>query len=899
MTGDELRARFLGFFEARGHVRVASSPVVIPHDPTLLFVNAGMVQFKDVFRGSESRSYDRAVSAQKCVRAGGKHNDIEEVGRTARHLTFFEMLGNFSFGSYFKKGAIQNAWDFLIVELGLEIERLWFTVYDDDDESAALWEEVGASPERVLRFGAAENFWEMGDTGPCGPCSEIHYFRGDDLSQNVAELVNGPGDTTIELWNLVFMQFDRAEDGALTPLPRPQIDTGMGLERLAAVVQGVNSTFDTDLIRPLIEHISARAGKPYDEDTEDGFAMRAIADHARLTAVLVSDGIFPGNEGRAYVLRKIMRRALWQARRLGLPKLSFAELVDRAVELLGDAYPDLREARATTRRVVAGEETLFETTLEVGTRKLEQILERTEGAVVSGDDAFLLYDTHGLRRDLIEYMVASTGRTVDWAAFESQLERQRTGGRSSWRGGAAAEDSDVWQRIAARNTSEFEGYTRDVVADSEVMAIVVDGEERTSASCGDKAIVVLDRTPFYAESGGQVGDTGTLRGAQGEGEVERTYSPARGVVAHVVNVTSGQISTSDVVEARIDVPRRRRIRANHTATHLLHAALREVLGGHVRQAGSLVASDRLRFDFTHFSGLTHDEIRRIEQIVNEQIVADHQVATDLLSLDEAVASGAMALFEERYGDVVRVVTIDGFSRELCGGTHVRATGEIGLLKIVRESAVASGTRRIEALTGAVALNKAQDDEEVLAAIAESLNVDDVARLPDRISALQRRVSELTRTVEQLKVSQALGPDASDAAEVTDVDGVRVVRRTVEGLDAAASRELAERLIDGAETAVVIIGRVDEGRARIVVRVSRGAQESLHAGRLVGRLAETMGARGGGSGHLGEAGGGDPNRLDDALSGAPAVIRAMLANARHDPASRDAEPRTELETNERG
>jgi alanyl-tRNA synthetase len=880
----EIREAFLRYFERQGHRIVKSSPLVLPGDPTLLFANAGMNQFKNVFLGLEERDYKRATSAQKCVRAGGKHNDLEQVGKTARHHTFFEMLGNFSFGDYFKEEAIWFAWDLLVREWGLPLERLWFTVYHDDDEALALWKKVGAPVERILRFGKEENFWAMGETGPCGPCSEIHYFIGPNSSFNRAEYVNGEGDYIIEIWNLVFMQFNRDESGRLTPLPKPSVDTGMGLERMAAVLQGVPSNFDTDLIRPLIEVVAGLAGCDYTSESDRGMSMRVIADHARATAFLIADGVFPGNEQRAYVLRKIMRRALWHGRKLGIPSPFFHKVTEAVVEVMASAYPELRDAQATIERVVRREEHLFASTLSAGLRKFDEILQRTSGTVVAGADAFVLYDTYGLREDLIEYIAQQRGYTVDWAGFQRELEEQRQRAHAGWR---AALQEKLAGSEAVTSTRElltaFRGYEV-TECSARVTHIVQQGHFVEHARAGQVVDIVLDQTPFYAESGGQIGDTGVIESEEARARVTDTVSKtfiedSTALVAkyvHVAVIETGELRVGDRVWARIDVERRERIRPHHTATHLLHAALREVLGPHVKQAGSLVAPDRLRFDFTHFAPLTPEEIKAVEDLVNEQILRNREVSKVEMDVEEALASGAIAFFGEKYGRRVRVVDIPGFSRELCGGTHVDRTGDIGLFKIIREESIGAGIRRIEAVTHRAALERFQSVEEKIAHLTEMLKTSP-DELPVQIERWQAELARLKREVDTLRLRLAGQAVADALARVRVVSGVKVLAERVEDLDAAALRELADRLLNKLSSGVVVLGQVQDGKAALVVRVSRDLTPQLHAGQIIKELAPLVEGRGGGRAELAEAGGRAPDKLPDALEAAYRVVAKMLAS----------------------
>jgi len=877
-SGHEIRRAFLEYFERHGHRIVKSSPLVLPQDPTLLFANAGMNQFKNVFLGLEEREYTRAASAQKCVRAGGKHNDLEQVGKTARHHTFFEMLGNFSFGDYFKEEAIWFAWDLLVNEWQLPLERLWFTVYEEDEEAATLWRKMGAAPDRILRFGAEENFWAMGETGPCGPCSEVHVFIGDDPAFNRAEYVNGPGDHIIEIWNLVFMQFNRDENGTLTPLPKPSVDTGMGLERMAAVLQGVKSNYETDLIRPLLERIAELAGHPYVSESDEGMSMRVIADHARATAFLVADGVFPGNEQRAYVLRKIMRRALWHGRKLGLASPFFHRVTEAVVEVMAPAYPELLDARATIERVVRREEQLFLSTLSAGLRKFDEILERTSGRRIAGEDAFVLYDTYGLREDLIEYIAAQRGYTVDWEGFQAALQEQRQRALTAWKRSVHEKLAGMEAVVTTQEVeTRFLGYEQ-TECEAHVLALFRDGQPMDRAEAGQIVDVVLDQTPFYAESGGQVGDTGVLESEGARALVLDTVSKTfvtdgtATIVkhAHVARIETGQLRVGDRVWARIDVERRERIRPHHTATHLLHAALREVLGPHVKQAGSLVAPDRLRFDFTHFAPLTPEEIKAIEDLVNEQVLRNVEVAKVEMELERALQTGALAFFGEKYGSRVRVVEIPGFSKELCGGTHVARTGDIGLFKIVKEESIGAGVRRIEAVCGRAALERFQEDEARLAELAEMLRTTP-AELPAHVERLQAELKRLEREVEALRLRLAAQAVTDALDDVRDVNGVKVLTKRVEGLDPSGLRELADRLLQKLASGVVVLGQERDGKAMLVVRVSRDLVPALDANKIVRELAPIIGGRGGGRPELAEAGGRHPDRLSEALEMVVAIV----------------------------
>jgi alanyl-tRNA synthetase len=884
MTGHEIRRRFLDYFARHGHKVVNSSPLLPVNDQTLLFANAGMNQFKDVFIGAEQRDYKRAASSQKCVRAGGKHNDLDEVGKTARHHTFFEMLGNFSFGDYFKEDAIKFAWDLLVNEYKLDPARLWFSVFAGDDEVGAdeeavrLWEKVGAPRERILRFGRKDNFWQMGETGPCGPCSEIHYYLGEnpeDPNFNRAEYVNGEGDDTVEIWNLVFMQYNRLEDGPgkfrLEPLPAPSVDTGAGLERVTAVLQGVKSNYETDLIRPIIDFTAELLGRKYVyDDTEDSVSFRVIADHARATAFLIADGVFPGNDRRGYVLRKIMRRAIWHGNRLGFKDAFFYKVTNFVVDLMGGPYPELKTSRGVIERAVTMEEKLYSSTVTAGLNLLEEVMRKAESKVVAGADIFKLYDTYGLRLDLIEYVAEQRGFALDRDGFEAELEKQRTRARESMKGGAAKVVSPVYQQVAARGRVEFTGYAGTELKGAHVTALVKTGEFVDELAAGDEGEVVLDRTPFYAESGGQVGDTGWIEADDARLFVTDTVSPVSGVVVHKVYVEQGRLRAGERVTARVDAEKRARTMANHTATHLLHAALREVLGPHVKQAGSLVAPDRLRFDFTHFAPLTEEEIREIERLVNYEIIKNHEVSKNEMALDEALASGAMALFGEKYSEKVRVVSVPGFSTELCGGTHVNATGDIGSFKVVGDASIASGTRRLEAVTGVGAFERFQLSEGLLQTAASQLNTNP-RQLPEAVLRLQNQLREQQREIERLKLKLAQGAAAPSDEQVAEVNGLKVLVRKVENLGKDGRRQLADSLTRRIAPGVVVLGDVADGKASLLVMVSPNATDKVQAGKVI---KELPGARGGGKPDLAE-GGVEADKLDETLKAVPQVIGKIL------------------------
>ena len=887
MTGNEVRAKFLTYFAGQGHKVVKSSPLLPANDPTLLFINAGMNQFKDVFLGAERRDYRRATTAQKCVRAGGKHNDLDEVGKTARHHTFFEMLGNFSFGDYFKADAIRFAMELLVNEFGMDPARLWFSVFAGDQEVPAdeeaidLWRQAGAAPERILRFGRKDNFWQMGETGPCGPCSEIHYYMGDhaeDPAFNRAEYVNGSGDETIEIWNLVFMQYNRIEEAPgkyrLEPLPAPSIDTGAGLERITAVLQGVVSNYETDLLRPIIDFTAGIAGKPYAyTDAEDHVSMRVIADHARATAFLIADGIFPGNDSRGYVLRKIMRRAIWHGQKLGIRDLFFARVTDFVVGQFGEAYPELRETRAVIERVVTIEEKLYSSTVGAGLAVLDDVMARSNDQRISGSDVFKLYDTFGCRYDLIEYVAGQRGFTLDREGFEAELERQRQRARESMKGAAAKVLRSVYRTVAPLGPVQFTGYQPGDAATRQdgarVLALIRGEEVVERLTAGEKGEVVLDRTPFYAESGGQVGDRGLLLNEEAHLRVVDTQTPTSGLIVHQVEVEQGSLTRGDQVTALVDADRRARTMANHTATHLLHAALREVLGPHVKQAGSLVAPDRLRFDFTHFAPLTDDEMAEIERLVNTQTLRNAPLSKEEKTLDEALSDGAMALFGEKYSDRVRVVSVPGFSTELCGGTHVTATGDIGVFKILSDASVASGTRRIEAVSGQGAYERFQHSESLLAETAARLHTA-TANLPREVERLQAMVREHQREIERLKLKVAQGGSGAED-QVEEIAGLRLLVRQVEGLGKEGRRQLADRLSRKIAPGIVVLGDLEEGKASLLVMLSGVAAGRIEAGRI---LRELPGAKGGGKPELAE-GGVAPDLLAQTLAEVPQAVRRLL------------------------
>ena len=886
-SGNEIRDAFVDFFGRHGHAHVPSSPLVPKADPTLLFTNAGMVQFKDVFTGAEKRPYSRAVTAQKCVRAGGKHNDLENVGRTARHHTFFEMLGNFSFGDYFKEAAIAYAWEFLTTTLGLPPERLWATIHEGDagmslgpdEEARSLWRRY-VPAERIVACSTKDNFWAMGDTGPCGPCSEIIYDQGPAMGCGKPTCAVGcECDRYLELWNLVFMQFERSAAGVLTPLPRPSIDTGAGLERVAAVLQGAASNFDTDLLRPIIAFVEELSGHAYGSDPAKDVSMRVIADHARSTTFLVADGVLPSNEGRGYVLRRILRRGLRHGRLVGLDEPFMAKVTRRVAEMMQGAYPELTEAQDHVARVTLAEEERFGHTLRVGLRLVDSLVDDQKArgqTTLPGAEIFRLYDTYGFPVDLLRDIATDNGLVLDEAGFERAMAEQRTRARESWVGSGETEIPARLKDLTGAVKVEGLWYT-ELAADARVVSIVI-GDARQPVEVltdGTAGEVVLDRTPFYPEAGGQVGDVGTLAADGLLAEVEGTERPVPGLVLHRVRVKRGALRIGQPVRASVDASCRRMTAKNHTATHLLHAALRQTLGDHVKQAGSLVAPDRLRFDFTHFGPLTPQEIDRIEEAVNVQVWENRGVATRVMGLDDALASGAMALFGEKYGEQVRVVSVQDFSTELCGGTHVGATGEIGLFKIVSQGGVAAGVRRVEAVTGPGAYQHVKREEHVLTETAARLKARPM-ELADKVDKLAEAARDLEREVQRLQARLLGGTLERLLESAVDVNGVRVLGALVEAADSKGMRELGDRLRERLQSGVVALAMQSDGKVIWVTMVTKDLVGRVHAGNLARELAKLTGGGGGGRPDIAEAGGKEPARIPDALAKLPALVSGQLA-----------------------
>ena len=865
-TSAELREQFLRYFEAHGHTIVASSSLVPTNDPTLLFTNAGMVQFKDVFLGNEKRSYTRATTSQRCVRAGGKHNDLENVGYTARHHTFFEMLGNFSFGEYFKKDAIHYAWDFLTNVIGLPAEKLWVTVYADDDEAADIWlEDIKVDPVQFTRIGTSDNFWSMGDTGPCGPCSEIFYDHGPEIEGGPPGTPEEDGDRYIEIWNLVFMQYNRDQAGNMVPLPRPSVDTGMGLERLAAISQHVHNNYDIDLFQALIAAAARVTGTT---DLADK-SLRVIADHIRSCAFLVVDGVLPSNEGRGYVLRRIIRRAARHGHQLGCKSAFFYKLVATLDQEMGDAYPELRKHREHVERVLNKEEQRFAETLEQGMRILETAIGKMKGDTIDGKTVFQLYDTFGFPVDLTADVARERGLRLDQQGFEVEMEEQRSRARASSQFNAVSDEF----KLDVYPMSEFLGYEK-LSADAKVLAILQDDVAIDQLENGDQAIIILDRTPFYAESGGQVGDIGTIK--IGDESVFRVTDTQKqnDVFLHLGSLLGGELSLGDKVDAEIDEDYRCAVMLNHSATHLMHAALRQVLGEHVQQKGSLVDADKLRFDFSHYQPVELDQIVEIETLVNNEIRGNIKTRAEVMNMEAAKKSGAMALFGEKYGDVVRVLKIGSHSIELCGGTHVPRAGDIGLFKIVFESGIASGVRRIEAVTGETAIKRFIESEQKLDTAAQSLKASRDNLLP-RIEQLQASNRSLEKQIEALKSRLASQTGGDLASQAQEIKGIKVLTANLEGANVKTLRETVDQLKNKLGAAIVVLASSEAGKVSIIAGVTRAESERIPAGDLANMVAAQCGGRGGGRPDMAQAGGDQPENLATALESVIPWVESQL------------------------
>ena len=868
----ELRQAFIRYFEQHGHQAVPSSALIPQADPTLLFTNAGMNQFKRVFLGEETRAYKRAVTVQKCLRAGGKHNDLENVGYTRRHHTFFEMLGNFSFGDYFKEEAILFGWEFLTKTVGLEKDRMWVTVFRDDDDAEQLWKKIGVSPSRIVRCGEKDNFWQMGDTGPCGPCSELHFDQGPAVPGD--DRPNGEGDRVIEIWNLVFMQYNRDTASTLHPLPKPSIDTGMGLERLAAVAQGKYSNYDSDVFTPLLDAVAARAGVLYGaQDTTDR-SMRVVADHLRAMTFLMADGVLPSNEGRGYVLRRILRRAARHGRLLGIVEPFLHELTAAVVDQMGPVYSEIRGAAATIAEATRGEEERFIATLDQGLPILNELIAKARAAgskILTGSDVFKLYDTYGFPMDLMGEACREQEMTLDEAGFDRAIEEQRTRARKT--GGFEQETTrPAVAELAGRlGATKFIGYDR-LESDSVVLAILKGDRLVKEAAEGDAVELVLDLTPFYAEGGGQVGDRGLLMGTDGQVEIQETTRPVPTVILHTGIVTKGRIREGESLHMTVDATTRQAAQRNHTATHLLHAALRDLLGPHVKQYGSLVGPNRLRFDFAHFRPLTSRDIDEIELVVNNEVRKNERVATEVMSIQDAVAKGALAFFGDKYGEQVRVVTVESFSKELCGGTHCRQTGDIGLFRIESETGVAAGVRRIEAQTGSGALAHMKRLETDIRELADLLKVGQ-SELVAKTRKVITQLKDKERELEELKLEMASGSAVESAART--IAGVQVHVQRTDGLDVNGMRALADQLRDKLKSGVVALGAVNDGKVSLLVVVTKDLIARLKAGDLIKAMAAEVGGTGGGRPEMAQAGGKDPAKLDAALENVFGLVERML------------------------
>jgi len=864
-TSNELRQAFLAFFRDNGHEIVASSPLVPGNDPTLLFTNAGMVQFKDVFLGDDPRSYKRATTAQRCVRAGGKHNDLENVGYTARHHTFFEMLGNFSFGDYFKRDAIRYAWEFLTGTLGLAPEKLWVTVFDDDDEAADIWlKDIQVDAARFSRLGEKDNFWAMGDTGPCGPCSEIFYDHGAEVAGGPPGSADEDGDRYVEIWNLVFMQFDRSASGELVPLPKPSVDTGMGLERVAAIMQGVHSNYAIDLFAALTQATADVLGVRNDGSS----SLNVIADHIRACSFLIVDGVLPGNEGRGYVLRRIIRRAVRHGKKLGTDDLFFHKLVSPLAQEMGEAYPELAKAQAHVEKVLKKEEQRFAETLDQGMEILETAIGDLDGKEIPGDVVFKLYDTYGFPIDLTADIARERGLSVDEEGFEAAMEQQRDRARAASKFGLASGDA-----LQTDAETEFLGYDG-TEAESEVISLYKDGELVDSLAAGEAGAVILSRTPFYAESGGQIGDRGILVSEGRLFHVGDTQKNGKANV-HFGHVEQGELKPGDTVEAVVDADHRQAIRLNHTATHLMHAALRQTLGDHVMQKGSLVAPDRLRFDFSHYEGVTEAQVQEIENLVNDEIRRNVAAVTDEVSYDEAIESGAMALFGEKYGEKVRVLRLGDFSVELCGGTHTERTGDIGVFKITSEGGVASGVRRIEAVTGKAAMVWIAANQRTLGELAGMLRSQ-----PDKaavkVEQVLRRTRELEKELAAARQAIAIGTANDHFDNVQEIAGIKVLATRMDGADAKTLRDAIDKFKDKLQSAVVVLGSVDGDKVRLAAGVTKDNIDRIKAGDLIKPVAEQVGGKGGGRADFAQAGGTDAAALDQALESVAVWVADQLS-----------------------
>ncbi|MBM4340853.1 MAG: alanine--tRNA ligase [Deltaproteobacteria bacterium] len=866
MTSDEIRKAFLNYFEERNHRIVSSSSLVPRNDPTLLFTNAGMVQFKGVFLTEETRDYSRATTSQKCVRAGGKHNDLENVGKTARHHTFFEMLGNFSFGDYFKEGAIEMAWDLLIRQWKLPEEKMWITIYLDDDEAFGLWRKIGIPADRIVRLGEKDNFWAMGETGPCGPCSEIVIDQGESMGCGRPDCAVGCDcDRYLELWNLVFMQFNRDPQGKMTPLAKPCIDTGMGLERISAILQGVKSNFETDLFTPIIREIAQIGHLSYGKDPKTDISIRVIADHSRAATFLINDGVLPSNEGRGYVLRRIMRRAMRHGKMLGIDHPFLFQTSLKVVDLMKEAYPELRETEAIVSKVIRNEEERFSETLDSGLKILREELDqlKKKGTVLSGEVAFRLYDTYGFPLDLTIEILQEEEMHLDEEGFKAQMEEQRQKSKQAWQGIGEGKAKEIYRRISNEGMkTHFTGY-EETQCESKILKLIKGDEFVSLANEGEEVEVIVEKTPFYGETGGQVGDRGTIFQESFSLEVEDTIRPLEDLIVHKVRVKRGVVSVGKEATFKVDSDRRGAIALNHTATHLLQAMLREVLGSHVHQAGSLVAPDRLRFDFTHFAPIERKDLDQIEAMVNQKVRQNMMVETKIMDVEEALQTGAMALFGEKYGEKVRVVRVSDFSIELCGGTHTSLTGNIGIFKILHETGVAAGVRRIEALTGEGAYQFIREEERQLEEIASSLK-SPATEISVRVERLLQRQKELEREIESFQAKWSHQEISGLLSRVREIKGVKVLSVRLDGKDPKRLREYVDQLKGKIGSGIILLGSQSEAKVSLLMGITEDLTRRFKANELIKKIALLVDGTGGGRPDFAQAGGTDSGRLDEAL-----------------------------------
>jgi len=880
MKSSEVREKFLSYFEAKGHKRLPSSSLIPKSDPTLMFTNAGMNQFKNIFLGLEESKHSRATTCQKCCRVSGKHNDFEMVGKTPRHHTFFEMLGNFSFGDYFKKEAIEFAYELIVKEYGFPLDSLYFTVFKDDDEAYDLWKNhIGIPENRIYRYDEKENFWAMGETGPCGPCSEIHYDFDGDLAKKYPDAhPASETDRFIELWNLVFMQFNKTEDGKTVPLAAPSVDTGAGLERIATVLQGRKSNYHSDLFMPIIKYLADKCKVEYEAATDIGTALQVMADHVRAATFLIGDGLLPSNEGRGYVLRRIIRRGIRFARKLDMEKPFLYEATGFVISMMKDQYPELTQSRDFIARVTQAEEERFNSTISFGMGYFTDLTESAsmkKTKKIPGKEIFKLYDTYGLPIDFTRDLAEEAGFELDEAGFQQEMEKQRLRARQAWKGSGAEKVEELYVKLAAKHPTEFRGYDELETDSCKVLALIKDGKKVDSLEGGDKGEMLLDRTPFYGESGGQVGDTGILKAVDFSASVKDAVRSVPEIIIHRVEILKGKIKKGEHLTAVVDAERRANIMRNHTVTHLLHAALREELGTHVKQSGSLVAPDRVRFDFTHFNPVGARELRRIEDSVNEKILKNIKVEPKLIEFDRAVRDGAIALFDEKYGEEVRMIKIDNVSKELCGGTHVSRTGDIGLFKILSESSVAAGIRRIEGLTGWGALKNLRENLDLIDESAKTAKTTH-DELPTAIEKLMEKNKQLEKENKNLKLKLADGASAEkETEEEKKIGGVNVVIKRLDHLDAAGLREYSDRLKNRLKSCIIVLGAKNGGKALLTTSVSGDLTGKIDAVSLIRSISGAVGGGGGGRPDMAQAGGKKPEKLDEALSHAEKILKNKL------------------------